>query len=241
MKLLVIVPGFGPQNVQIKKNILKKNIDIIKKTYSGDIFLEVFNYGTESCDIDCDEIFGEGIVGQFLYKFITPDYIKSYNNIMILLDDIELSDNFNIDTIIKNLDFYQLDIISPILDKTSEYSHEHMINKQDFNENFNKIRITPFLELFCYIMNKNGYEKWYNLLDEKSCWLWGIDLSLYHKNIKCGLMEGVTMHHYFKGGSYTKNLPSPQKEMAYYNKIKKYKYINLAEIQNLYEYVDFIN
>lgn len=216
MKLLVVIPGFGPDNLELKKKILIKNIQIIKNTYDGDIYLKIFNYGSESCNINSlninyEETFEKGVIGQFLYKYITPNLISNYDNIILLLDDIELSENTNISQIIKNLNFYNLDILSPILDKTSKFSHKIMVQNKKCN--ISKIRITGFVEFFCYFMSKNGYLKWYDLLDENSCWLWGIDLALYYKNIKCGLLEGLTIHHYLKGESYKKNLPNPYKEL----------------------------
>ncbi len=232
--ILVVIPGFGPENIELKKKIIKKNIEIIKKSYN-DVYIKVFNYGNESCGIECEEIFEKGIVGQFLFNHITPEYVKKFSNIIILLDDIELSIDIDLNKIIKNLEYYNLDIISPILDKTSAFSHNIMVQNNMCDKT--KIRLTGFIELFCYIMSIDGYIKWYNLLDKNSCWLWGIDLALYHQGIKCGILEGITMHHHIKGESYNPYLPNPRIEMELNR--KKYKFIENIEITN--KHVNLIN
>jgi hypothetical protein len=237
MKLLVVIPGFGPNYVDLKKKILKKNIDIIRKTYQGEIIIKVFNYGSESCDIECEEIFEKGVIGQFIYKYIKPEIVSEYDNIILLLDDIELSDNFDTDRIIKNLEFYKLDLISPILDRTSKYSHIIMVQNNECQ--VDKLRKTGFVEFFCYLMTIEGYKKWYNLLDNRACWLWGIDFSMYYKGITSALLEGITMHHHIISNSYNKSLPNPMIELAYNR--SKFKFLDKKNIINKKESIKILD
>lgn len=209
MKLLLVIPGFGPGLVDLKKKIVQANVNTIKNTFTGSVDIKVFNYGTESCGITCDEMFESGVVGQYLYKYVTPDIVDKYDYVLVLLDDIELSANVNIDKIIVNYTKYKYDILSPILTPTSYYSHPHML--QRFTEPV--IVNPPFVEFFCYLMNPNGYRKWYNLFNEKSCWLWGIDLAQRPQNIRVGMIQHMTMHHHIHGGSYKTTLPCPRIEM----------------------------
>jgi len=214
MKLLVVIPGFGEPHAPLKRAILDHNIQLIRSTFVGDITLRIFNYGEkkgfEYEHVQVEETVEKGVVGQFLYRFITSDYIESeqYDYVMILLDDIKLQNDVHVDTLIQFYNTYNYNIMSPSLTRTSKYEHEYMLSTQQPT-----IRCVNGLELFCYILNKESYIKYYSLLDEQSAWLWGIDLVLRHKGFKCGIVDCMTIHHYIKNESYRPDLPDPHKEM----------------------------
>lgn len=221
---------------------MKNNIKNIQNYFTGNIYIKLFNYGNETCDFEntyeniiFEEIFEKGVIGQFLFKHITPDMVKNFDYILLLLDDIELNNSFNLNQIIYNLNYYEIDILSPILDKTSKFSHWCMVENKNCDNN--KIRITNFIELFCYVMTKDSYCKWYKLLNKESCWLWGIDFALFNLGFKLAILEGITMHHHFKGTSYNKELPDPYCELNT-NK-NRYDCINPKKLFN-YKLVDYL-
>ncbi len=220
-KLLIVIPGFGPGHIEEKRNFLRNNIKIIRNTFDGEIQLIIFNYSDKAENfsypyVNVYEKMTKGVVCQFMYKYITPKFVDKYNfdYVLFLLDDIELPQNFNINEVIYNYNEHQLDIISPCLTTDSQISHDIMVtkNKKDYN---NKILITNFLEFFCYFMSKNNYKKYYELLNKKCAWLWGIDYLVYHHlKFKLGLLNDCKMKHHYKGESYNPNLPSPNLEFS---------------------------
>lgn len=229
MKLLIVIPGFGPAQVDFKKTLLQNNLSHIRSTFFGDIDIKLFNYGTEKSGVDCDEIMEKGVVGQYIYKHITPDIVDKYDYIILMLDDIELSDNINIEQMIRNYNYYNIDILSPSLHKSSKFSHSYMLQRDT-----GMMRITQCLEFFFYLMKPSSYRKWYTQLDENSCWLWGIDYAMYHYNIKPVLMDTMTIVHHIKGGSYSSNLPSAytelennRKRLRLQSQIAEYEYIEM--------------
>jgi hypothetical protein len=211
-RLLVVVPGYGPGNLDTKQRLLTKNIDLIRRTYTGSVDVRLFNYGDVSCGVaGVDERFQRGYVGQFLYRHVSPDSIKDYDDILILLDDIELGDDIVVDEMLHNLKHYNLDILTPSLTHTSRFSHSVMLQ-----QNTGAIRISAFTEFFCYFMTPASYSKWWSLLDEKSAWLWGIDFALFHKGFRMGLDDTHTMRHYFGStGTYPIGSPNPGIECAH--------------------------
>jgi hypothetical protein len=212
-RLLVIIPGFGPGQIELKQRILAQNLERIRRTYSGTVTIQVFNYGDISCGVpDVTEIFQRGYVGQFLFRYVKPQLVTAYDNIIVLLDDIELDESFHTDEMITNLTTHSLDILSPALTPTSKFSHKTML-QQTSNPGF--IRETTFVEFFCYVMTPSSYAKWHAMMDERSAWLWGIDVGLYNNGFKLGIYDGVTIHHHIKGDSYTSNAPSPQVELRH--------------------------
>jgi GR25 family glycosyltransferase involved in LPS biosynthesis len=213
-KLLLVIPGFGNPQFDFKKSILLKNINTIRNTFTGKVDITVFNYDSKSVGIECNEIMKKGYIGQFIYNHLQPNIVNNYHYVILLLDDIELNENINIDTMIRNYNHYNLDIISPSLNLQSKYSHQYMLQ-----QNTNKIRLTQCLEFFCYLMKPSSYTKWYNLLDNKSCWLWGIDYAMFHYNISTALMDTMTITHHIKGSAYKdRSVPNPYNEYNYNSK-----------------------
>jgi hypothetical protein len=239
MNILVIVPGFGGHNIEQKINIFQKNVNILSNTPENyNIEIEIFNFDCisyklnnfETKRIKIRENLNKGIIGQFLFKYITPKFILNYDYIIILLDDIELDENTNFEKVIKNYVYYKYDIISFSIKKGWPFSHYVMIQNESNNE---FIRQTNMVELFIYIMNKENYIKYYQLLDEKSNWLWGIDFSLYYKYFKLGIIDKYSVKHYYKGISYNSNLPNPGEEIEHNR--KKFKLIDYPRDINKFD------
>ena len=237
--LLVIIPGFGgsKEHIELKKKLIFKNLELIRKTYNGILDVIIFCYSNQSVelnikDINIKEIFESGIIGQFIYKYIKQTIVKKYNNLIIMLDDIELNINTNINKLINLQNKYNVDIISPSLSRDSEYSHDFML--QDTVNN--KIRDVNFMELFFYLFTQKSFLKWFELLDEKCAWLWGIDQSLYFNKFKLFLLDPIPMKHYLKGCGYKTSNINP--EIEHLNNIKRCTpYKNLKDYDELIEII----
>jgi hypothetical protein len=237
-RLLVVVTGFGPPHLDVKQRLLQSNIERIRNTFTGDVTVKLFNYGGEPCDFPLvnEEIMTPGYVGQFLYRYVPPSSVTEYDYIICILDDIELHTDYNVDRAIRNIKQYNLDILQPSLTLTSKFSHRPML--QD-SHNTAGIRMTTFMEYFCYLMTPTGYAKWYSMFDEHTAWLWGVDLCMNKRGILMGLLDATPMHHYFQGEAYSPTRPNPYHEMERvlkrYNGVHSvhgvYKAIHLPYIQ----------
>lgn len=219
MKLLVTIPGIGDSHFEEKKIFLKNNIDIIKRKFTGDIDFLLFNYSNNDfSDFEYLEnikiVKKSGIIGQFIFNDLKPDDLKDYDYIILMIDDVELSDNLNIENMIKIYNNNKLDILSPSLTKDSKFSHNgFMLENERFEGN---LRIVNFCEYFFYIMNIESYSKYWNLFDEKTYWTWGIDFCLDIQRFKMGIINDYKIKHHYSN-SYNKNLPDPYIEMYYKN------------------------
>jgi hypothetical protein len=228
MNLLITIPGIGGDNFDLKQNILKDNIDKISKTFGGKVDVLIFNYSFDDFEAyfnDFDIIKKSGIVGEYLYKYVNPNKIE-YDFYLIMLDDIILSENFNTDYFVDLYNKYNLDIITPSLTKDSKFSHKFMLENDEFK---GKLRIVNFCECFFYLMNRESYIKYHKILDEKTYWLWGIDLCLDKLGFKMGLHNDYKIKHLYKGVSYSNNLPNPYVEM----KDKESKYGKISDKINI--------
>jgi hypothetical protein len=231
-KILLIIPGIGNPNFELKEKILYNNIKILEDTTDKKIDIKVFNYSNNVFSSDLEIIKEPNIIGQYLYNDLPPSVIDPYEYVVILLDDIEIVKGFNLDNIIHILKELSLDIISPSLTFNSEYSWGFMLERNEYKD---KLRIVNFCECFCYIMTKDAYNKYYNILDNETYWLWGIDMILYNLGFKLGIYNEYKIHHHFKSASYRKDLPNPFYEME--NKFKKYPKISSQHNLNFIEII----
>jgi hypothetical protein len=236
MKLLIAVPGIGENNFEDKKIFLEKNLKKIKETFTGETDVILFNYSDNDFDFlnntNVKIIKEKNIIGQYIFKYLTPEFIKNYDYIILMLDDIEIVDNdFNIDNMISLYIKHQLNIISPSLTKDSKYTWKFMLEDNNYQS---KIRITNFCEYFFYLMDINSFNKYHSLLDENSNWLWGIDLCLNLQNIKTGVINNYKIKHHFIGESYRNDLPNPRIEMdkviRTYGRIEKMENLEVYDI-----------
>lgn len=211
MKLLVTIPGIGDNHFGEKKGFLKKNMDIIKSTFMGHVDFLLFNYGDNDFGefVDIKVIKERGVIGQYIFKYLNPKELVDYDYIILMLDDILLSDNFNIDYLIKLYKENDLNIISPCLTKDSRYSHRFMLE----NDDYDGLRIVNFCEYFFYLMDIKSYEKYYGLFDDKTSWLWGLDLCLHKQGFKMGIFNDFKVKHFYISENYGEDLPNPLMEM----------------------------
>ncbi len=210
MNVLIFIPGFGKPFYDKKINWLVKNL--FKITCNTDIIFDIkvcvyddsdieylkneISYFTQIRNIDI--ISDKQIVGNFLKLYCNPStLIDNYSHILILIDDIELT-SYDINYAIKCIDDFKLDIFSPSLTTDSIYGTPHMFyQKKDF-----KIRGCPACELFCYLMPINSYKKYYEHIDSKNPWLWGLDILLYYQfKLVPGISNVITMKHHLRNSN----------------------------------------
>jgi hypothetical protein len=212
--------GFGDPFIEKKLNILKTNLETIKKVndhYIVDLY--IFVYTIEKQDILNTIQFRNyvsnvyihterGIVGEFIYKYVSKQH-QLYDYIVLFLDDIELGDTFDIDKILYIYKNEQLDILGLPLTLDSPANHKFMLSKKDNKFNY---RQTNFIELFFYFVSKENFKKYLKLFDKDTRWCWGIDLCLHNLGFKLGIYDEYPIRHYFKAKSYNRSLPNAIKE-----------------------------
>lgn len=209
--ILVAICGLGDPDGSKKINGCLNNIHLIKNTAPANskIDFKIFCYDDLNLDKfshieNCQIIKEEGIVGQFIYRHLRPDDLSSYSRLILLMDDIKLSDNFNLASLIKVQDKYFFDIISPSATSNSVLSRDFM--KQRLDSRFkNKVLCVTFVEFFLYMFNlKNtdAYLAWHSMFSENTRWMWGIDLVLNPiLKLQLGLVNDMTFDHKKYGGS----------------------------------------
>jgi hypothetical protein len=218
--------GFGMPNIEIKLDILVKNLEIFKRwkdIYTLDLYIYMYNpeFAGVLGDINFIDYVNNinivcrpGIVGEFIYNDVSKLYNK-YDYNVLFLDDIELHKDFDLEKIIKVYNLESLDILSLPLTVDSPHNHLFMLQQKDMIKAGYTYRETNFAELFFYFISSKNFFKYLKLFTTHTRWCWGIDLALGENDIKIGILEIYPLIHYFKGSSYNNKLPSPLMEVEH--------------------------
>jgi hypothetical protein len=225
-KIGLFLIGFGMPNIEIKLEILVRNLEILKKwkdIYTLD--LHIYMYNPEFAGVLGDINFIDyvssinivckpGIVGEFIYNDVSKIY-NDYDYNVLFLDDIQFHKDFDIEKILKVYNLEVLDILSLPLTINSPHNHAFMLQQLDMIKSGYTYRETNFAELFFYFISSRNFHKYLRLITKNTRWCWGIDLALGEYGFKIGILEIYPIIHYFKGTSYNSKLPCPILELEH--------------------------
>jgi hypothetical protein len=140
-------------------------------------------------------------INSFLYNYITPEFAKAFDYIVLLLDDVEIEHTISFSEVLKAYDHSGLDIISP---RISGDSHNLIRPRSEY---YCDISTFKALEFYCYLMSCKAYTKYYNeILVSWNDYMWGYDFVLGYKGISCGT------YNYWKAIHHCASSPDPKKK-----------------------------
>lgn len=213
-KVHIIIPAIGDAHFVEKLGILDRNLARIcqfRESANIELSIQFFLYSLHPTylqmvlDIITKHISREkityhiepGYLGEFIYRYIKPENMVQYDYLFFLLDDVELSENFFLDRWILCYQVHQLDILSPTIKR--ECTSHQVMKQLPYVEGGKEVSIVNMCEFFSYFLTPAVYSRYYQLFDENTRSMWGIDLVLYHAGFKMGLHNKVTLHHYYSG------------------------------------------
>lgn len=210
--LHVFVSGFGSPHLAEKLRILKNNMSIIERYGWSQLQYTICCY--DSSDLtelealpNVTVIRDPLIVGQFLKKYLVPNTPSTaFTYLLCILDDIELQADVDFGWMIQHTEMFDIDILSPSMTQDSKYQFPYTLH--DPGISYPAIKITSALEYFCYFMRPSSYKRYYEHLNgERNPWMWGLDMLLYrHVGMKPGIINHMTMKHWYKNENYSARL-----------------------------------
>ena len=248
MRILTVITGVGDPNFKQKIIHLNNNFKLLDKTKPKNsiIDFEIIYYDNRLNEFTFDQkfnikkIYNKGLVGKHIYNYLSQKNFQDYDHVVVMLDDIELCENFDLNEMINLQVKYEISIFSPSL------THDSVINSGDMVtrlHNDGKLIIQNHLEYFCYLFClsdqkiKDALDKWLSLFHEDSKYIWGIDFALTNcLNLKCAIHNDINMRHLFKGAHQG---CEAMKEWERLNERLKFKYGKTAEINR--EILGFID
>lgn len=207
--LHVFLSGFGAPHVEEKLRILKSNRSIIESSVKwSSIHYTICCYDdTNFEELEKDScitiIRSKGIVGQFLKRYLVPETTSTqYDYLLLLLDDVELQPNVSFAKMIDYLNYFQLDVLSPSMTRSSKHQFTYMLTDPSYDRPM--LKITSVLEYFCYFTTPRWYASYYETIEpDQNPWMWGLDMILYRQfKYRIGILNHMTMRHWYKNESY---------------------------------------
>jgi hypothetical protein len=206
--LHVFISGFGAPHLEHKLHILRRNMAIIERHPWSRVQYTICVYddshlGEIETMPHVRVIRDPLIVGQFLQKYLVPGTeATDFTYLLCILDDVELQDNADFGWMIHYLEMFDIDLLSPSMTLDSKYQFFYMLHTP--SNTTHSLRVTSALEYFCYFMRPSSYQKYYHHINgERNPWMWGLDMVLYrHLNLKLGVMNHMTMKHWYKNENY---------------------------------------
>jgi hypothetical protein len=197
---LIVIPGFGAPHILEKLEILKHNLTFFEPLHAD---IHIFCYSEEAVgalgmlEVPCMKVtYEKGIIAQFLHRHITPHVTDRYDRIIITLDDVQFDSSVDFAKLWDLKIVNGLDVVSPVLAERKMSWWAHMIH--DPSPKASVIRRLTMTELFCYVMDKEAYKKYYNFIDPANPWTWGMDFLIYHEmKLNVALVNNMCMHHHF--------------------------------------------
>lgn len=208
--VLIVITGIGEPHYTEKLLFLENNLRIIFETkgkYKIDLLVSLYCPDLLFPEEEIRKYVSsftlvreQNYIGKFIYKYVSPDIIHNY--VMLMLDDITLSDNFSFSDIMKKYKHSNENILSPVLSEDSIISHEYMKWKSGEGSGAGD-RIVKKCEYMLYIMNMKSYRIYYKIIcsyPEHTQYMWGVDLLLSKYGLSSILINNfVVKHHYSHG------------------------------------------
>lgn len=248
MRILTVITGVGDPNFKQKIIHLNNNFKLLDKTKPKNsiIDFEVIYYDDRLNEFTFDQkfnikkIYNKGLAGKHIYNHLSQKNFQGYDHVVVMLDDIELCENFDLNEMINLQVKYEISIFSPSLSHDSVINHGNMVTR---SHNDGKLIIQNHLEYFCYLFClsdqkiKDALDKWLSLFYEDTNYMWGIDFATRNcLNLKCAMHNDINMRHLFKGSHQG---GEAMKEWKRLNERLKFKYGKTAEINR--EILGFVN
>lgn len=225
-KLFVLITGYGSPETQLKQQILRYNIRSLQQYPWSQVDIHLCMYDQTPCpEVYLGPTFTlhvhrkAGIVGDFMKRHLTPETLKGYDYVLMLLDDVQFMENVQWNKIIEYKKEFLLDIISPTLTLDSKHIYQYMLTQPEGNFH---LKISPACEYFAYFMDPATAIHYASELTDENPWIWGVDLILYrHLGFRVGILNQMTMKHFIQGSCHSQHPDRPPTE-GYNSLLKKY-------------------
>jgi len=208
MNLAYVLGGLGKPNIEEKVQTLEDNLCLINMKTKRKVDLFVYCYDGYDIQKNNDILqyvnllyvhHRKGVLAENWVDSNFDLFLQKYDDILLILDDVRLSKDFDITRLQATRDKYGWDLVSPVV-FNCWWSAHFLLNHNNRNKRGNtsvKATANNHIELFCYLFNKKGYSKYYSIMTKKNPYLWWVDFSLGYFNIPAGVDHSNTVQHLF--------------------------------------------
>jgi hypothetical protein len=213
-KVLILVPGLGSN--ESRANIVLNNMNLISRSqvdFECLIFVysnvpsNVFEQLKYNCSIDS---YQNGNYADYI-KAVSPSLVKlsKFTHVMVLLDDVELEDSFQLIGMLEIMQRHNLSVASPCIRGAALGATSSMDSPARRSFHMKPVykvgHYSQVIEVFSTIFTVEGWHCFWSLVDPTLNQAgWGYDLYLYHycrdyhnmSNFTMGVIHSMTARHH---------------------------------------------
>lgn len=196
MRFVYYLAAIGHRGLEVKLNILAKNLNYIYSLLNTNFDIVVNSYNSEDVVYNFVQQFTflnkkmfHNKPGVLTELFLTNPHnasLSNYDYILFMLDDVEIQE-LNLQEMINIKEKYNIEILSP---KVINSTHAFM------NSYANHIlTINNALEVYCLLLKYKDFQRFLSIHTVENKWMWGADFLFGYFNIKAGVYNRSSVKH----------------------------------------------
>jgi len=215
MRFVYYLAAIGHRGLEVKLNILAKNLNYIYSllNYNFDIVVNcynsedvVYNYVQQFTFLNKKMFHNKP--GVLTELFLTNPHnasLSNYDYILFMLDDVEIQE-LNLQEMINIKEKYKIEILSPkVINSTHSFMNSYASHI---------LTINNALEVYCLLLKYKDFQRFLSIHTIENKWMWGADFLFGHFNIKAGVYNRSSVKHMLLPSK--KNINNAEKLMQNY-------------------------
>ena len=196
MRFVYYLAAIGHRGLEVKLNILAKNLNYIYSLLNTNFDIVVNCYNSDDVIYNFVQQFTfltnkmfHSKPGVLTELFLTNPHnasLRNYDYILFMLDDVEIQE-LNLQEMIYIKEKYNIEILSP---KVINSTHDFMNTYASYN-----LTINNALEVYCLLLKYKDFQQFLSIHTIENKWMWGADFLFGHFNIKAGVYHRSSVKH----------------------------------------------
>ena len=206
MKFVYYLAAIGHRGLDVKLNILAKNLKYIYSELNTNFDIVINCYNSEDVINNFMQQFtfiNKKMVhnkpGVLTELFLTNPHnaaLSAYDYILFMLDDVEIQE-MHLRDMIRVKEKYNIEILSP---KVINSSHAFM---NSYNKNI--LTLNNALEVYCLLLKYKDFQRFLSIHTLENKWMWGADFLFGYFNIISGVYHKYSVKHMLLPSKKNKN------------------------------------
>ena len=196
MRFVYYLAAIGHRGLEVKLNILAKNLNYIYSHLNTNFDIVVNCYNSEDVVYNFVQQFTflnkkmfHNKPGVLTELFLTNPHnasLKNYDYILFMLDDVEIQE-LHLQDMINVKEKYKIDMLSPkVINSTHSFMNSYASHVLTLNN---------ALEVYCLLLKYKDFKRFLSIHTVENKWMWGVDFLFGYFNINTGVYNRSSVKH----------------------------------------------
>lgn len=196
MRFVYYLAAIGHRGLDVKLNILAKNLNYIYSRLNTNFDIVVNCYNSEDVVYNFVQQFKflnktmfhnkPGVLTELFLSNPHNASLNNYDYILFMLDDVEIQE-LHLQEMIHIKEKYNIEILSPkVINSTHDFMNKYASHI---------LTINNALEVYCLLMKYKDFQRFLSIHTIENKWMWGADFLFGFFNIKTGVYHRSSVKH----------------------------------------------